>query len=148
MKRYIVIVAVVLCTSVVLAGETSDSMQSERKSQPSKLAGQWWGLNTQIWVGSLGGCFVGLMGGVLGVFGGLVKARRFVLGLMKGMIVAGVVSLVVGVIALVKSQPWGVYYPLLMLGLITTGVFAGNFRAVRRRYEQKELRKIESMDTK
>ena len=148
MKRYIVIVAVVLCTSMVLAGEKSDSMQSEQKPQASKVAGQWWGRNTQIWGGSLGGCFVGLMGAVLGIFGGLVKARRFVLGLMKGMIVAGAVSLVVGVIALVKSQPWGVYYPLLLWGLLSTTLFAGNFRSVRRRYEQKELRKMESMDTK
>ncbi len=148
MKRYIVIAAVVLCTSVVLAGETSDATQSEQKPQPSKLAGQWWGRNTTIWFGSLGGCFVGLMGGVLGLFAGLVKARRFVLGMMKGMIVAGVVCLVMGVIALVQSQPWGVYYPLLLFGLITTVVLAWNFRSIRRRYEQKELRKIESMDTK
>ncbi len=118
MKRQIVILILVLWTSVVLAGETSDATQSEQKPQASKVAGQWWGRNTQIWFSSLGGCFVGLMGAVLGVFGGLVKARRFVLGMMKGMIVGGVVSLAMGVIALVKSQPWGVYYPLLLFGLI------------------------------
>ena len=65
---------------------------------------------------------------------------------MKVMLVLGVAVLVGGVVALVKSQPYAVYYPLLLGGALTAGITAGLFPQVRRRYQQLELRKMQAMD--
>ncbi|MEN6558905.1 MAG: hypothetical protein ABFC54_12065, partial [Thermoguttaceae bacterium] len=58
----------------------------------------------------------------------------------------GMVSLVVGLVAVVLGQPYAVYYPLLLGGTILAAVFGGNFPMLHRRYQQIELRKMAAMD--
>jgi hypothetical protein len=55
-------------------------------------------------------------------------------------------SLVAGLVAVSLSQPYAVYYPLLLCGAIFVLVLGLNYRTVRRRFEEIELRKMESMD--
>jgi len=40
-----------------------------------------------------------------------------------------------------------VYYPLLLMGFLCTLIFGINFPMIRRSYAQRELRKMEALDT-
>ena len=106
----------------------------------------WWTDQAGGWIGGIGGSLCGLLGGLIGTLAGMGKARRFVLALTTALVVLGAVALVVGVIAWLLGQPYGVYYPLLLGGIILTAVCGGNLPGLRRRYEQIELRKMEAMD--
>jgi hypothetical protein len=66
---------------------------------------------------------------------------------MVALIAAGAGLLVAGAVALALSQPYAVYYPLLLGGIIILAVFGSGFRRVRRAYEEAELRRMRAMDT-
>jgi hypothetical protein len=108
----------------------------------------WWSEQTCAWIGTIGGPVCGLLGGLLGGLGGCGKARRFVLTLTAASAGLGVVSLIIGVIALVLRQPWAVYFPLLLFGVVSPVVLGPNFFVLRWAYEQRELRKMAAMDTR
>jgi hypothetical protein len=113
-----------------------------------QLRSGWWTDQTAGWIGGIGGVIVGLLGALIGVLAGLGKARRFVIAITTTLIGAGVVSLVVGLIALALGQPYAVYYTLLLGGIILTGVCGGNLPGLLRRYQQAELRKMAAMDVR
>ncbi|HUW20410.1 MAG TPA: hypothetical protein VMW16_14020 [Sedimentisphaerales bacterium] len=113
------------------------------------LAGRgraWWDDRTAGVVGGLAGSIVGLVGGVIGLLSGIGKGRRLVLFLLTLLSLIGGVSLVFGLTAVVLSQPYGVYYPPLLLGGICTIVPTGLRGTIRRRFEEIELRKMKAMD--
>jgi hypothetical protein len=58
----------------------------------------------------------------------------------------GIVCLGFGLAAVVLSQPYAVYYPLLLLGFLCTLLPIGVRGTVRRRFEKIELRKMKAMD--
>ena len=113
---------------------------------PPGVAGQWWGERTGGWVGGLGGGLIGILGGLIGTLAGLGKARRLVLGLTAALLALGVVGLAAGLLALSLSQPYAVYYPLLLGGGICSVVIGACLPVARRRYRQIELRKMAAMD--
>jgi hypothetical protein len=78
----------------------------------------------------------------------LGKARRFVIVLTTTLIAVGGLGLIVGLIALIVGQPYAVYYPLLLGGIILTVVCGGNLPVLLRRYRQDELRKMAAMDAR
>lgn len=121
-------------------------MQYAPGEDPLATAGQWWGDRTGGLVGAILGSVVGCFGALIGVLVHKGKARRFVMGVMKAMIVVGITLLLLGVVALAQSQPYGVYYPLLLAGALCAVLPAGLLRGVRKRYEQLELRKMEARD--
>jgi uncharacterized membrane-anchored protein len=88
------------------------------------------------------------MGAAIGILAGVGIARKVCLFLLSTMFVLGIVSLVVGLAALAFSQPYAVYYPLLLLGLLCSVLPMGLFRTIKQQYEQKELRKMHAMDVK
>jgi len=98
--------------------------------------------------GGLGGGILGGLGGVLGAATGVLapkgKGRSFILGAFTVMMVIGVGNLVVGLFALFEGQPYGIWYPLVLIGGILTIVLGGLRPVVRKRYEQFEERKIEA----
>jgi hypothetical protein len=106
----------------------------------------WWTEQQAGWVGGIGGSIIGLLGGLLGTLGGFGKARRFVLTMLVALATLGVVSLIVGLYALVIGQPYEVYYVLLLSGIILAGVCGVNFWTMRRAYQLRELRKMAAMD--
>jgi len=112
-----------------------------------KMPGAWWSQTHAGWIGAAIGLVCGCLGAAVGLLAGAGKSRGFVLGAMKSMLGAGVVGLIVGGVALIQSQPYAVYYPLLLAGGLLAVLSAGLLPIVRRRYEQIELRKIEAMDT-
>jgi hypothetical protein len=49
-------------------------------------------------------------------------------------------------VALLQTQPYCVYYPLLLLGGLSVLVIGPLRRTLRQRYQQLELRKIAALD--
>ena len=97
--------------------------------------------------GSIGGTSVGLIGGLLGACSFFVqqgRGRRWIVGGYVTMIGLGVISLTVGAYAWVSGQPYGIWYPLAMLGVICCGVFGGLLPVILRRYSEAEQRKIDA----
>jgi hypothetical protein len=111
---------------------------------------EWFNLNTAIYFGAGGGAFVGILGGLLGTLTGLWAPKglhkAFLLGTYKLLRLVGAVALVAGVVALVQKQPYHVYYPLLLLGLILLVVMSGVLPGVKRQYEAAEQRKLQAED--
>jgi len=120
--------------------------QYEKGEDPLAVPGQWWTDRQAGWVGAIGGSALGLLGALIGCLGGAGRARRFVIAALKAMFLIGLAALVIGIVAIVRSQPYGVYYPLLMMGGLLTILPLGLLRGVRKRYEQIELRRMQAMD--
>jgi hypothetical protein len=141
-----------LTLSLVLPGAGTVSIrdvglyQYASGEDPLRAAGQWFGDRSAGLLGGIGGALIGLWGALIGVLASRGKARHFVLGSATALPVIGIASLVGGVAAVATAQPYAVLYPLLLIGIILVVVFGkmrGNLSA---RYEQLELKKMQSMD--
>ena len=110
------------------------------------VPGAWWDARTAGWIAGIGGTVIGLLGGLIGILASLGRARAFVLTLAAGLVVLGAGLVLSGLTALVLGQPYAVYYPLLLGGVILTLVMGLNLPGLRRRYEQIELRRMAAMD--
>jgi len=106
----------------------------------------WWSDRTGGLIGGLGGTIFGCLAALVGVLGGLGKARRLVTSLLAACCLFGVAGLAVGVAALASGQPYGVYYPLLLGGGILSVICGVLIPVLLRRYAELELRKIQAMD--
>jgi len=60
--------------------------------------------------------------------------------------IIGGVALVAGVVALIMSQPYAVWYPMILVGIICPALGMGLTGTIRRRYDEVELRKMAAMD--
>lgn len=115
--------------------------------EPSGLhPGAWWDDAGGGMVGGILGSLLGCLGALVGVLAGRRAARPLVMGLMWFAVALGTGLLIAGLVALAFSQPYAVYYPLLLCGIVTTLVFGLLLPNVRHRYQMLELRKMESLD--
>ncbi len=92
----------------------------------------------------VGGSLGGLLGAAAGILAPRGKCRTLILGAMVVLVAIGVVQLVLGIIALTSGQPYGIWYPMLLCGVIMTFVIGGLIPVVRMRYAQAEQRRIEA----
>jgi hypothetical protein len=108
----------------------------------------WWTDQQAGLFGGIGGGVGGLLGGVFGTLAGICaprgKCKGLVVGLAVFMIGTGISSLIVGVIALSLQQPYGVYYPLLLIGIACTMVFGMGLPVVLQRYREADNRRLEA----
>lgn len=99
-------------------------------------------------VGGLLGGGLGIMGGVYGTVVGILAPRGKAPGLVLGMhwtfLAVGVVLLAAGVWALAVSQPYGVWYPLILPGALATMLMLIFTPIIRLRYRQAEHRRLEA----
>lgn len=58
----------------------------------------------------------------------------------------GVVCLIGAMVALIQSQPYVVYFPLLLIGVLGTVIMGSVLPIVRKRFADVELRRMEAMD--
>jgi hypothetical protein len=108
--------------------------------------GAWWSVRMGGVIGGIGGSVLGILGGLIGMLAGMGKLRRLVVATCVLLIVLGAICFAVGAVALLIGQPYGVYYPLLLVGGLTAGILGALLPSIRRRYEEAELRKMAAMD--
>ncbi|MCC6428962.1 MAG: hypothetical protein IT435_19345 [Phycisphaerales bacterium] len=109
---------------------------------------EWWSEQTGNLIGAFGGAAVGVIGGIHGSMAGMLaprgKARSLVVGIHIALIVIGVAALITGATAWLIGQPWHVYYPFLLPGLILTMVMGSLYPVVVMRYRQGEQRRMDA----
>lgn len=117
--------------------EWADAMTAE---------GAWWGNRAGAWMGAVAGVVFGLLGALVGVLSSWGRGKNVCLAICWFTVVFSVVCLGVGTVALAMSQPYVVYYPPLLLGVIGSVVMGSAISTVRKRFSELELRRMESMD--
>ena len=102
----------------------------------------------------------GIAGGVIGVVSGLFGAlvgctanycitrgkKKLLYGIFAVAILTGTVFVVFGITALICRQPYHVYFPFLLSGLIITGVFGGMLPVINKRFVYHEMQQMEAKD--
>lgn len=106
----------------------------------------WFGVLYGAGVGGGGGTLLGLVGALAGVLVPRNKGRAFVVGGMAAFAVFGLASLVVGLVALSSGQPYGIWYPLVLVGGIFGFVGGGLTVALRQAYQAAERRHMLAQD--
>ena len=109
-------------------------------------AAAWWDDRQGGWIGGIGGSVLGLLGGLIGLLVHLKAPRRLTFGLIYGMILFGCFTLLAGLVALFRSQPYAVYYPLLLLGFISALVPGVSLPGIHKQYREHELRRMQALD--
>jgi hypothetical protein len=140
------VVNIVLPGDGVVALGPLQLVQYASNENPLVEEGQWWGDSSAGFIGGIVGSLIGCLGGLIGWLGSKGRARRFVLGALMAVMIFGVVALVLGSLALFRSQPYAVYYPLLLLGFIATFIPVFVLPKLRKRYLELEFRKMKAMD--
>lgn len=112
----------------------------------STSPGDWWSPRLSAIFGGVGGSLIGCLGALIGCLAGVGKARRFVMGMAKLLTALGILLTIAGVVAVVCKQPYAIWYPLLLAGVILAAVCGANLPAIKKRYEDLEIRRMTSMD--
>jgi hypothetical protein len=108
--------------------------------------GAWWGNGTASWLGGVLGPLLGIMGAIVGTLSGMGRGRKVAIGICWFMIVFGSVCLAAGSVAVATSQPYVVYFPLLLIGVLSTVIMSSVLPSTRKRFEDAELRRMTAMD--
>jgi len=93
----------------------------------------WWDSIAGGLIGGLAGVILGLWGAVTGILAAKDKGKEFVRSSFPVVLAAGLLSLAAGAVALLRKQPYEVYYPLLLSGGLAAVLAAVLGRIVRRR---------------
>src|SRR5215471_2522872 len=95
--------------------------QLRRKGEVKQMIEQWFDPNHYAWIpGTAYGLVAGIMGGLVSWLVPRGRARNFVLRAWFTIWAVAVTLLIVGIVALVNGQPWGVWYGLILPGAIGT----------------------------
>lgn len=111
------------------------------------FSGGWWSDRVAGYVGGVSGSLIGLMGAAVGFLVGFGRCQRIAKALINLILVIGIVCVILGVVAVIQSQPYAVYYPLLLVGGICVVIPLVIKKPVQQAYQRKEMRKMASMDT-
>ncbi|TVQ30438.1 MAG: hypothetical protein EA376_12925 [Phycisphaeraceae bacterium] len=109
---------------------------------------EWWSQSQTGWIGGVGGAAVGVIGGCFGALAGVLakqgRGERFVVGGLASMAGVGAAALGVGLVAVLLKQPWHVWYPFALLGLVLVFTATPLTFSMRRIYEQAGARRLEA----
>ena len=108
--------------------------------------GAWWSERDAGYVGGIGGALLGVCGGLIGLLAGTGRSKWVVQVLCVGMASVGCVALLAGVVALASSQPYAVWYPLLLGGALGSVLPMTLWPTLKRRYAEQELRQMRALD--
>lgn len=118
-------------------------------TEPFSSPGEWWSPSSGGKVGGLLGIMGGLLGTLIGFCGPLVakgKAKGLCVGLLLFMALTGLIQTMLGLIALFGGQPYHVYYPLLLAGLLELVLGIVFIPVINKRYAQAEMQRMRAMD--
>jgi hypothetical protein len=117
---------------------TLRGLRFREAAEATGAPGAWWSAQTGGWIGGVAGSAVGVLGALIGTLCSLGRGRRFVVAGLVALGVAGLVSLAVGGVALALGQPYEVWYPLVLLGVLDPVIAFSLLPSVRRRFEALE----------
>ena len=120
-------------------------VQSTSFAAASHIDGEWSGRTAAIG-GAIGGVFIGCLGALIEWLAVRGKAQRFVVNAVRVLIGVGVASALGGLAAVALRQPYGVWYALLLIGVLLVVIFPFRLRRYQDRYREFELRRMASMD--
>lgn len=129
--------------TLVLPGQAVQSVPLAPPAEylrPMPSAHAWWDGRMGAWIGAIGGTFLGGLGAAMGILAR--RHRRAAIRCGFGGSILGALILIAGLVALATRQPYAVYYPLLLGGLIAVSVFGANAAMLARQTRQEELRRI------
>ncbi|MDP8981002.1 MAG: hypothetical protein M3O35_10465 [Acidobacteriota bacterium] len=107
----------------------------------------WFDPNQYAWIpGTVYGVVAGILGGLVGWLVPRGRARRFILSAWITLWAAGLALLIVGLLALLSGQPWGVWYGILLPGAVGALVVGGNLLVILKRYRDVEQRRVSAAD--
>ena len=122
--------------------EYSGSLMDIQKER----AGAWWSDRAAGMIGGTAGATLGCLGSLLAWLAAKGRSRSFVLGGSKTLIGLGVLSMTAGIIAIAQGQPYGVWFLLVLGGVLLLGIIPLRLRDFQKRYAELELRKMSAMD--
>ncbi len=106
----------------------------------------WWSPRVSGWIGGIGGSLLGLWGALFGLLAGKGKGRGFVLAGLWLMVGTGVLALIFGALAVAVEQPYGVWYLLVLMGVLLVVLGGGLLPIMKRRYAAFEERRMRFLD--
>jgi hypothetical protein len=107
----------------------------------------WFDPNRYAWIpGTACGLVAGLMAGLVAWLVPRGRARNFILRAWFTLWAIAVALVIVGAVALLGGQPWGVWYGLLSPGAIGTLVVGANSFVILKRYYDTEQRRVAAKD--
>jgi peptidoglycan/LPS O-acetylase OafA/YrhL len=107
----------------------------------------WFDPTQYAWIpGAVYGVAAGLMAALVGWLVPQGRARALILRGWFALWAIAVALLIVGVVAMVQGQPWGVWYGLVLPGVIGTLVVGANTVIILKRYRDVEERRLVSKD--
>lgn len=107
----------------------------------------WWTAQQSGLIGGIGGGAIGLIGASIGAMSFLIargKGKPIFVGTFGVMIALGAVVLAVGIVAVVKGQPYHVWYPLVLGGFLLSCLFGALLPVVLVRYRAAEVRRMQA----
>ena len=107
----------------------------------------WFDASLYAWIpGTFLGVFGGLWGSLVGMLAPRGKGKGLVLGLLGVLLACGAIMFVLGLTALLSGQPYGVWYGLLLGGVIGLVVLGSLTPVALNAYRQAEARKMQAND--
>jgi peptidoglycan/LPS O-acetylase OafA/YrhL len=107
----------------------------------------WFDPNQYAWIpGTAYGIAAGLMGGLVGWLVPRGRARTLIVRAWFTLWAAAVALLIVGMVAWAQGQPWGVWYGLVLPGVIGTLVVGANSIVIVKKYRELEDRRLAAKD--
>lgn len=99
------------------------------------------------WIpGTLFGAAAGILGALVAWLAVQGKAKTAMIRSWIALWIAAMALLVVGLIGLRSGQPYGVWYGLLLPGIVGTLVLGGNLLVILKRYREVEQRRLAAKD--
>jgi hypothetical protein len=130
--------------NVVLPGAghvTVGNLRLASGSEATSAPGAWWSAESAGLIGGAAGSAVGLFGALAGTLCSLGRGRHLVIGGLLALGSSGLALLAVGVAALALGQPYEVWYPLVLLGVLDPVLAFSLLPTARRRFEAAGLRR-------
>jgi hypothetical protein len=116
------------------------------KVQLVQYAAGWWSERASGWIGGFAGGIGGSLGSLLSLLAAKGRGRAFVIMATRILVGLGIVSTVLGVVALTSGQPYHVWFVLLLLGILLSGILIPRLRGYQKQYADLELRRMSSAD--
>jgi peptidoglycan/LPS O-acetylase OafA/YrhL len=106
----------------------------------------WFDPNAFAWIpGTSLGVLGGTWGSLMGCLAPQGKGKSIVVGTGIALFLLSIAFLVLAIVAVTTGQPYGIWYGLLLPGLLGTFLIPSLLFVVRIRYREAELRKMSAM---